>query len=96
MVDMFNHSSDPDVRFAYDEKRKGLVTTALKDIALGSEIFYSYKEIIHFNQWFMDYGFINNHSSVKSIVILPKKYFKVHPEDPLFKLKEKHFNEHIE
>ena len=44
----------------------------------------------------MDYGFINNHESVKSIVTLPKESFKVHPEDPLYKLKEEHLNEHIE
>ena len=46
---MFNHSSDPDLSFAYDENRKGFVVTALKDIALGSEIFYFYNEIIHVN-----------------------------------------------
>ena len=95
MIDMLNHSHDPDSSFTYDNKRKGIVFSALKDIALGQEICHSYSETIYFNQWFLNYGFINTHSSVKSIVILPKKYFKVHPEDEMFKLKEVHLNKHI-
>ena len=42
----------------------------------------------------MDYGFINSDVNIKKTVVLPKEYFKVHPEDPLCKLKEEHLKEH--
>ena len=77
---MLNHKTPKQCEWDYDDANQGFYVKALEDISRGSEIFYSYGEIIKNHRFFMNYGFVvdqEDHNEVPIIV-------KIDQNDPLW------------
>ena len=81
-IELFNHDNDYNTDFEYDEKNKGFILKAVRDIIAGEELTVSYGNESNINL-FMTYGFTLNYNKFKNSirVKIGEGFYRFYPSE---------------
>ena len=81
-IELFNHDNNYNTDFEYDEKNKGFILKAVRDIIAGEELTVSYGNESNINL-FMTYGFTLNYNKFKNSirVKIGEGFFRFYPTE---------------
>ena len=81
-IELFNHDNDYNTDFEYDEKNKGFILKAVRDIIAGEELTVSYGNETNINL-FMTYGFTLEYNKFKNSirVKIGEGFYRFYPSE---------------
>ncbi len=81
-IELFNHDNNYNTDFEYDEKNKGFILKAVKDIKSGEELTVSYGNESNINL-FMNYGFTLDYNKYKNSirVKIGEEFYRFYPSE---------------
>ena len=81
-IELFNHNNNYNTDFEYDEKNKGFILKAVKDIKSGEELTVSYGNESNINL-FMNYGFTLDYNKYKNSirVKIGEGFYRFYPSE---------------
>ena len=81
-IELFNHDNNYNTDYEYDEKNKGFILKAVRDIIAGEELTVSYGNESNINL-FMTYGFTLNYNKFKNSirVKIGEGFFRFYPTE---------------
>ena len=81
-IELFNHDNNYNTDFEFDEKNKGFILKAVKDIKSGEELTVSYGNESNINL-FMNYGFTLNYNKYKNSirVKIGEGFYRFYPSE---------------